>query len=185
MLVIRLQRTGRRGHAQFRVVVQDSRFTPTSGRVVAYVGSYDPHAKQATLDIEKISSFLSNGAQPSPRVVSLLKQEKIKLPEWVQERSQKSKAVRKPEKRRSTAPEASAEPATESEAVADSTGEEVVASDTPAPEAQAAPATEETEAPAEESAAEGEAAADATPEEAPAPEEATAEPEAEVPTEDK
>ena len=28
MLVIRLQRTGRKGHAQFRVVVQDSRRTP-------------------------------------------------------------------------------------------------------------------------------------------------------------
>jgi hypothetical protein len=35
MLAIRMQRTGRKGHAMFRVVVQDSRLTPSSGRVVA------------------------------------------------------------------------------------------------------------------------------------------------------
>ena len=35
MLAIRMQRTGRKGHAQFRVIVQESRRTPTSGNVVA------------------------------------------------------------------------------------------------------------------------------------------------------
>ncbi len=45
MLAIRMQRTGRKGSAQFRVVVQDSRKTPTSGNIVALVGNYDPHAK--------------------------------------------------------------------------------------------------------------------------------------------
>ena len=44
MLAIRMQRTGRKGHAMFRVVVQESRLTPTSGRVVAMLGSYDPHS---------------------------------------------------------------------------------------------------------------------------------------------
>jgi len=51
----------------FRVVVQDSRVTPTSGKVVAFLGSYDPHAKTAVLDKEKAATFLKNGAQPSDR----------------------------------------------------------------------------------------------------------------------
>lgn len=121
MLTIRLQRTGRKGHAQFRVVVQDSRFTPTSGRVVAYVGSYNPHNKQAALDVEKIQAHIANGAQPTPRVAAMLKSEKVKLPEWVKTTRAKTGSVRNPEKRRSTAPEQPAEeqveaPATEAPA---------------------------------------------------------------------
>jgi small subunit ribosomal protein S16 len=72
MLSIRMQRTGRRGHAQFRVVVQDARFNPKSGRVVAYLGSYDPHTKVAKIDGEKTGKFLDNGAQPSDRIVRIL-----------------------------------------------------------------------------------------------------------------
>lgn len=61
MLVIRMQRTGRKGYAQFRVVVQDVRQTPTSGHVVAGLGTYDPHTKQANVDIEKAKYYLLNG----------------------------------------------------------------------------------------------------------------------------
>ncbi len=145
MLAIRLQRTGRKGHAQFRVIVQDGRFSPTSGRVVAYVGSYDPHTKVAKLDGEKIKTYLASGAQPSPRVISLLKADKIKLPEWVMELGQKQRAVRNPDKRRSTRPEAPAEeaaPAAEEPAAAEST--EAVEAEAPAAEtpAQEAPVEE-------------------------------------------
>ncbi len=106
MLVIRMQRTGRKGHAMFRVVVQDARRTPTSGKIVAYLGSYDPHAKQVSLDHDKASFYLEHGAQPSPRVASILKAEKVKLPSWVAAPKVKARAVRNPEKRRSTAPAA-------------------------------------------------------------------------------
>ena len=58
MLTIRMQRTGRKGHAMFRVVVQDSRQTPTSGKVVAPLGSYDPHAKTVILNKEKAAFYL-------------------------------------------------------------------------------------------------------------------------------
>ncbi len=98
MLVIRMQRTGRSGHAQFRVIVQDSRFSPTSGRVVEYLGSYNPHTKTSTLNGEKVSAYLDKGAQPSDRVIRLLKAEGIKLPSWVKEPTQQKRAVRKPEK---------------------------------------------------------------------------------------
>lgn len=104
MLAIRMQRTGRKGHAMFRVVVQESRLTPTSGKVVAILGSYDPHAKVTTLDKEKAGTYLSNGAQPSDRVVRLLQSEGVKLPDWVKTAESKTGKTRNPEKLRKNQP---------------------------------------------------------------------------------
>lgn len=119
MLVIRLQRTGRKGHAQFRVVVQDSRRTPTSGKIVAQVGTYDPHSKQTALNKERVQHYLDNGAQPSDRVVVLLKAEGVVLPQWVTESAKKKGKIRNPEKLRRNQPKEEAvaeEPATEAPA---------------------------------------------------------------------
>ena len=118
MLAIRMQRTGRSVHAQFRVIVQDSRFSPTRGRVVSYLGSYNPHTKNAEIDSEKATEYLKNGARPSNSVALLFKREGIKLPPWVKLDDPKKREVRNPEKRRSTAPaqpEAPAEPETPAE----------------------------------------------------------------------
>jgi small subunit ribosomal protein S16 len=104
MLAIRMQRTGRKGHAMFRVVVQESRLTPTSGKVVATLGSYDPHAKVITLDKEKAATYLSNGAQPSDRGVRLLQSEGVKLPDWVKTAESKTGKIRNPEKLRKNQP---------------------------------------------------------------------------------
>jgi small subunit ribosomal protein S16 len=139
----------------FRVVVQDSRRTPTSGKVVARLGSYDPHAKTVTLNKEKASFYLEHGAQPSDRVAVLLKKEGVKLPKWVQEPAKKERAVRNADKRRSTRPE---EPAAEAAAPsAEDAAPE--AAETEAPAAEAAPSETETaepEAPAAETAPEEE-----------------------------
>lgn len=83
MLSIRMQRTGRKGYAQFRIVVQDSRQTPSSARVVASIGTYNPHTKEVKIDSEKANFYLKNGAQPSERVAVLLKKQAVKLPSWV------------------------------------------------------------------------------------------------------
>src|ERR1700761_4291609 len=104
MLVIRLQRTGCKGHAQFRVVVQDSRRTPTSGKIVAQLGTYDPHTKTVTLNKERATHYLEHGAQPSDRVVLLLKTEGIKLPKWVVEPSKKTGQIRHADKLRRNRP---------------------------------------------------------------------------------
>jgi len=104
MLVIRLQRTGRKGHAQFRVVVQDSRRTPTSGKIVALVGTFDPHSKQTVINKERAQHYLDHGAQPSPRVVTILKAEGIKLPKWVAASDKKAGKIRNPEKLRRNRP---------------------------------------------------------------------------------
>lgn len=111
MLSIRMQRTGRKGHAMFRVVVQESRYTPTSGKVVALLGSYDPHAKTLTLDKEKAATFLQNGAQPSDRAAMLLQKEGIELPKWVKTSAQKAGKLRNPDKLRRNQPKE--EPAAE------------------------------------------------------------------------
>ena len=145
MLSIRFQRTGRKGHAQFRIVVQDSRLTPTSGKVVARLGSYNPHTKDVILDKEKAEFYLSNGAQPSDRAVRMFKSEGVKLPSWVKDPTSKERTVRNPEKRRSTSPEP-VEPEAEAPATEEAPAEEAPA----APEAEA-PASEETPAePAED-----------------------------------
>lgn len=125
MLVIRMQRVGRKGHAQFRVVVQDSRRTPTSGRVVALLGSYNPHTKESTLNKELAAKYLSNGAQPSDRVVRLLQAEKVELPKWVKVAAPKTSKLRNPEKLRRN------QPKEEAPAEAEEPEETVVDTETP------------------------------------------------------
>jgi small subunit ribosomal protein S16 len=151
MLAIRMQRTGRKGHAMFRVVVQDSQRTPTSGKIVARLGSYDPHTKTVTLDKEKASFYLEHGAQPSDRVVLLLQKEGVKLPKWAQAPAQRESGVRNPEKRRSTRPAEPEAPAEEAKP------EEAPAAEEPAQEAAEESAPVE-EAPAEQAEAEEKAA---------------------------
>lgn len=104
MLAIRMQRTGRRGHAQFRVIVQDARKSPTSGKLVAHLGHYNPHTKSAVIDKERAAFYLEHGAQPTPRVIGVLKSEKVTLPKWVSEPAQKKRAIRNIEKLRRNRP---------------------------------------------------------------------------------
>lgn len=105
MLAIRMQRLGRKGHPTYRVVVQDSRQAPTSGKCVALLGSYDPHSKTTTLVKEKAAFYLEHGAQPSPRVARLLQSEGVTLPKWVNtEVSQKTRTIRNADKLRKNRP---------------------------------------------------------------------------------
>ena len=105
MLAIRLQRIGRKGYPVYRLAVQESQRHPSSGRVVAYVGSYNPHTKDANVQVEAAQKFLDNGAQPTPRVVKLLKDAGVKLPDWVkQPATDKSKNIRHAEKLRKNQP---------------------------------------------------------------------------------
>src|SRR5688572_8033928 len=100
MLAIRMQRTGRKGTAHFRVIVQDSRRTQTSGKFVAFLGSYNPHTKASQIDKEKSAFFLEHGAQPSERVAHLFKTEGIKLPKWVEKPTKQKRSIKNPEKLR-------------------------------------------------------------------------------------
>ena len=132
----------------FRVIVQDSRRTPSSGKVVARLGSYDPHAKTITLDKEKASFYLEHGAQPSGRVAVLLKSEGVKLPDWVQLSPDKKREVRNADKRRSTRPEEAAEeaPAASDESAAETAPSESAEAEAAADQVDEAPASTESEA---------------------------------------
>jgi small subunit ribosomal protein S16 len=116
MLAIRLQRIGRKGTPVYRVAVQESRRHPSSGRVVAYVGSYNPHSKEVKIDTDKVSLYLKNGAQPTPRVVRLLNEQKVELPAWVKQPSgDKKRAIRNAEKLRKNQPKEEAPEETSTE----------------------------------------------------------------------
>lgn len=131
----------------FRVIVQESRMSPTSGKVVAQLGHYDPHTKAVTVDTEKASLFLKNGAQPSDRVARLLQKEGVKLPDWVELSGQRNRTAKNAEKLRKNQPkddvkdepeapadDAPAEPATDApaeEAAADTTVEEKTTEEAP------------------------------------------------------
>lgn len=105
MLAIRLQRLGRKAYPVYRLAVQESQRHPSSGRVVAYVGSYNPHTKESNVNVEVAQKYLDNGAQPTPRVVKLLKAAGVKLPKWVKEfEGGKAKTVRNADKLRKNQP---------------------------------------------------------------------------------
>jgi len=132
MLAIRMQRTGRKGHAMYRVVVQESHLTPTSGKVVALIGNYDPHAKNLSLNKEKAAFYLGHGAQPSDRAARLLQKDGVKLPDWVKLPTSKEGSIRHPEKRRATTPAPAPAPQSEPPAVAAEAPAEAEADETEA-----------------------------------------------------
>lgn len=136
MLAIRLQRTGRKGHAQFRVIVQDARRTPTSGKVVEKLGHFNPHSSELVIDKDKAKTYLSNGAQPSDKIARLFVKEGIKLPDWVNLSEDKQRTIRNQDKLRKNRP---AEPEAKVE-------ESEVKKDEP----KQAEVTEEAKAPTEE-----------------------------------
>ena len=134
MLAIRLQRQGKTHYATYRVIVQDVLRHPSSGKVVAYVGSYNPHTKQVQLDKEAIENYLSHGAQPTDRVVRILTGEGMTMPKWVKTVRGKQRNIRNPEKLRRNQPkeesvEAQAEETTASDSGAAEPSEPVEAAE--------------------------------------------------------
>jgi small subunit ribosomal protein S16 len=85
MLKIRLQRTGKRGQAYFRVVVLEHTKKP-KGEVLELLGSYNPHEKEFKVDKEKVDIWMAKGAQISPTVNNLMVNYKIwdkpKMQSW-------------------------------------------------------------------------------------------------------
>ncbi len=104
MLAIRMQRNGRSGLPIYRIIVQESTRHPLSGRIVAQIGTYNPHTKATSLDKEKAQTYLDNGAQPSARVIRVLKEQGIKLPKWVKEAPKKQSKAKNAEKLRKNQP---------------------------------------------------------------------------------
>lgn len=72
MLIIRLQRVGRKNDPSFRLVVTDSRRAPKSGAYVEVLGSYNARQKKIALKQDRIKHWLSCGAKTSASAHSLL-----------------------------------------------------------------------------------------------------------------
>ena len=104
MLAIRLQRNGRKDLPLYRIVVQEAQRHPLSGRIVAQVGSYNPHTKETVVDKDLVNKYLGNGAQPSSRVVRILTTQGIEMPKWVKVRNEKHVAPKHADKLRKNQP---------------------------------------------------------------------------------
>jgi small subunit ribosomal protein S16 len=74
MVRIRLRRTGAKNNPAYRVVVADQN-SPRDGRFIDTIGHYLPTRQPAVVEIdeEKARKWLSQGAQPSETVRSILK----------------------------------------------------------------------------------------------------------------
>lgn len=84
---MRLKRFGSKKRPDYRIVVMDSRATPTS-RTLDEVGQYHPLSskeEQVILDVEKINSWIAKGAQPSDTVRQLLNRKGVTITRTVQE----------------------------------------------------------------------------------------------------
>jgi small subunit ribosomal protein S16 len=77
MLMVRLQRVGRKNDPSFRLVVTDSRNAPKSGKFIEIVGSYDARKGDSQLKAERIQYWLSKGAKTSDTVHNILIGQKI------------------------------------------------------------------------------------------------------------
>ena len=176
-LKIRLARGGAKKRPFYRIVVAEAS-APRDGRYVERVGTYNPmvpkdHEQRLTLNGERISFWMSKGAQPTERVHKMLASVGLMAAPVLRDQPKKSAPGKKRAEREAAAAEAA-------EAAADAPAEEASA-EAPAAEAVAeeaaadAPAEDTTaeetsaEAPAVEAVAE-EATADTPAEDAPAEE---------------
>lgn len=71
---IRLKRVGAKKNPHYRVVIADAR-APRDGRFIEEIGSYNPQTQPSTVNIkmDRAEYWLSQGAQPTETVRSLLK----------------------------------------------------------------------------------------------------------------
>lgn len=79
MLIIRLQRTGRKHEPTFRVVLTDSKNGPKSGKYLKNLGWYDSRTKNKIdqLDVEAIKHWISKGTQLSGTLHNFLVSQKV------------------------------------------------------------------------------------------------------------
>jgi small subunit ribosomal protein S16 len=90
---IRLARGGAKKRPFYHIVVADAN-APRDGKFIERVGTYNPmlpadHADRVTLVTERLTHWLSNGAQPTDRVARFLaKAELVKAPERAEQTKQ-------------------------------------------------------------------------------------------------
>jgi small subunit ribosomal protein S16 len=78
MLKIRLQRIGRKHEPSFRLVLTDSKNSTKSGKFLEILGNYDARrGEKSEFKTDRVSYWMSNGAQLSDTVHNLLIDKKM------------------------------------------------------------------------------------------------------------
>jgi small subunit ribosomal protein S16 len=90
---LRLTRVGKTKQPQYRIVAADAR-SPRDGRFIEIIGQYDPRQEPSSLsvDAEKATKWLAEGAQPTERVAKLLQIAGVELPPKVAGKASPAKA---------------------------------------------------------------------------------------------
>tara|TARA_B100000963_G_C22573484_1_gene647238 strand:- start:805 stop:1317 length:513 start_codon:yes stop_codon:yes gene_type:complete len=156
-LKIRLARGGAKKRPFYRIVVAEAS-APRDGRYVERVGTYNPmvpkdHDQRLTLNGERISFWMSKGAQPTERVHKMLASAGLMAAPVLRDQPKKSAPGKKRTEREAAAAEAAADAeAQAAQAAEKALAEEAVAVETPAEDAPAEEAVAG-EIPAEEAVA--------------------------------
>lgn len=148
MLMMRLQRVGRKNNPSYRIVVTDKRTGPKSNKHVDLLGSYNPKLGDVQIDADKAKHWLSKGVQPSVTLHNMLIDQKIIEGKKLNALSKKSPIVDE-EALKKAEEEAQAKAAAEAEAAeaeAPSTEENAEANEEPAEAATEEPTEEKTAA---------------------------------------
>ena len=142
-LKIRLARGGAKKRPFYRIVVAEAS-APRDGRYVERVGTYNPmvpkdHEQRLTLNGERISFWMSKGAQPTERVHKMLASAGLMAAPALRDQPKKSAPGKKRADREAAAADAAAaaaeaaaaEAAPAEEAPAEAPAEEAVAEEAP------------------------------------------------------
>jgi small subunit ribosomal protein S16 len=77
VVVIRLNRLGSKKRPKYRITVADSR-SWLGGRFLEVIGNFNPHPrgeeKKLVIDLEKANAWIKQGAQPTERVKTLMRE---------------------------------------------------------------------------------------------------------------
>jgi small subunit ribosomal protein S16 len=166
-LKIRLARGGAKKRPFYRIVVAEAS-APRDGRYVERVGTYNPmvpkeHEQRMTLNSERITFWLGQGAKPTDRVHKMLAAAGLAEAPVIRDQPKKSAPGKKRAEREAEA--ASAAAAAAESAAAEAAAAEEAAAEEAAPEEAAPEEAAPEEAAAEEAAAEEAAAEEAAAEE--------------------
>ena len=135
MLMMRLQRVGRKNDPSYRVVVTDKRTGPKSNKHVDLLGHYIPKTGQVEIDGEKAKYWLSQGVQPSVTLHNMLVSKKIIEGKKINALSRKSPIIDEEALKKAAEEKEAAEAKAKAEAEAnEAPAEEVVAEEAPAEE---------------------------------------------------
>jgi small subunit ribosomal protein S16 len=123
LVKIRLKRMGAKKRPFYRLVVADSR-SPRDGRFIEEVGTYDPIANPAKvqIDADRVRDWISKGARPSDIARKLLEQQGV-LQRAARPRAGAAPAATAVAEPKAAASAATAEPAVEATEPAAEEGE--------------------------------------------------------------